>query len=520
MDVTLDVYLDGKLWESIDKDRFPLKKAGRSVDLVSRQSGIVRSLPGDAWIKRLPSFRTLNWEVKPGDFVTKTIDCYTRPGCAQIVADTEEEADRDLEAIHEIEPLGLIDYAVICPNPPVIGAVVIVDPFSSGANMAAQVLKWGYKLILVFSEKDSPVASLVTKGTSFNPTLLIQHDATNSDQDAAIQSTLDQITNNGAPVLAILPGAETGVELADHLAARFGTRCNGEELTEARRNKYKMQEVVRKSGARAVIQKLAASEEEVRVFLKQLRDSNPEGDFKCVLKPNESAGTDHVFLCSSEEEAIKAFHAIHGQINGLGKVNRGALCQEFLSGTEYVIDGVSRDGIYKVVSIWEYDKRSVNGSNFVYFGMKLRDGKDPDMRVLIAYAQQVINALKIHQGPTHMEVILTPVKRNGTVEYSPCLVEVGSRCHGGEGTWIPIVNECIGYNQVIPLLSSAPPNNNYFKQIDAALSLYLRPDNFDNLPFEPHLHNHGCEVFLVSHEHGLILDIPGLERVRSLPSVV
>ena len=30
----------------------------------------------------------------------------------------------------------------------------------------------------------------------------------------------------------------------------------------------------------------------------------------------------------------------------------------------------------------------------------------------------------------------------------PCLVEVGARCNGGEGAWLPIVNECIGYSQV------------------------------------------------------------------------
>ena len=42
------------------------------------------------------------------------------------------------------------------------------------------------------------------------------------------------------PIIAVLPGAETGVELADVLAARLGTRSNGEELTVARRNKYLM----------------------------------------------------------------------------------------------------------------------------------------------------------------------------------------------------------------------------------------------------------------------------------------
>jgi biotin carboxylase len=71
-------------------------------------------------------------------------------------------------------------------------------------------------------------------------------------------------------------------------------------------------------------------------------------DFKCVVKPNESAGTDSVFLCHSPLEVQNAFATIHGHANGLGHQNDGALCQEFLQGTEFVIDGVSRDGVYKV----------------------------------------------------------------------------------------------------------------------------------------------------------------------------
>ena len=45
---------------------------------------------------------------------------------------------------------------------------------------------------------------------------------------------------------------------------------------------------------------------------------------------------------------MDAFNSINGHANGLGHMNDGALCQEFLSGTEFVIDGVSRDGVYKV----------------------------------------------------------------------------------------------------------------------------------------------------------------------------
>ncbi|CAN0369390.1 unnamed protein product, partial [Laminaria digitata] len=46
------------------------------------------------------------------------------------------------------------------------------------------------------------------------------------------------------PVIAVLAGAETGVELADRLSARMGNRNNGEDLTLARRNKYLMGEQV------------------------------------------------------------------------------------------------------------------------------------------------------------------------------------------------------------------------------------------------------------------------------------
>jgi hypothetical protein len=42
--------------------------------------------------------------------------------------------ERDFEALHDNEELGLIDYSVICPTPPAVGAVVVVDPFSSGTR--------------------------------------------------------------------------------------------------------------------------------------------------------------------------------------------------------------------------------------------------------------------------------------------------------------------------------------------------------------------------------------------------
>jgi L-amino acid ligase C-terminal domain 2 len=84
----------------------------------------------------------------------------------------------------------------------------------------------------------------------------------------------------------------------------------------------------------------------------------------------------------------------------------------------------------------------------------------------------------------------------------PCLVEVGSRCHGGEGTWQHIANECVGYNQ-----------------IDSTLDAYVQPDKWDALPLQPvELLKEGREVFLVAHANGRVLSVPGVDVIRRMPS--
>ncbi|CAM9387791.1 unnamed protein product, partial [Phaeothamnion confervicola] len=216
--------------------------------------------------------------------------------------------------------------------------------------------------------------------------------------------------------------------------------------------------------------------------------------FFAVVKPLESAGSDDVFLCGSAQEVHDAFDRINGQVNGLGSVNDGALVQEFLDGTEYVIDSVSHNGVHKVCAIWEYDKRSVNGANFVYFGMKLNSAAGKRETEIIDYAMQVLDAIGVKHGPGHMEVKYTPT--------GPCLVEVGSRCHGGEGTWKPIAQECVGYNQ-----------------IDAAFDSYLMPERWEALPARPVLlRKSGREVFLVARASGMLRALPGLEEVKRFQS--
>ena len=97
-------------------------------------------------------------------------------------------------------------------------------------NLAAMAASWGYRVILVFSKIDSPVANLVAEGVAMMPMVLIQHNSKDLNKERALKETLAAIESqegldedgghHKSPVLAILPGAETGVELAETLAAR------------------------------------------------------------------------------------------------------------------------------------------------------------------------------------------------------------------------------------------------------------------------------------------------------------
>ena len=58
-------------------------------------------------------------------------------------------------------------------------------------------------------------------------------------------------------------------------------------------------------------------------------------------------------------------------------------------GPEFVVDGVSRDGNYKVMAVWQYDKRRVNNHDFVYYGMHLISIAEREME-LINYAAKVL----------------------------------------------------------------------------------------------------------------------------------
>jgi biotin carboxylase len=265
-------------------------------------------------------------------------------------------------------------------------SVGVVDPFSTGAVIASLLYEQGYKVVAIYSanlEQLGNLQNLVPLG------LKLTFDAVLGFSN--IEEMLKSLTGLAAPMIAILAGAETGVELADQLSERMGLITNGTALSEARRNKYVMGETVRAAGVRAVKQLRATAWGEIDSWIKEWNPS----PFKVIVKPMDSAGSDSVTLCQSHEEVKSAFGNIMGKINGLGLVNKAVLVQEYLEGQEYVVDMVSSEGVHKVAAIWAYDRRPANGAHFVCHGQRLLTIDDPLCAELVAYMKKVVTALGI-----------------------------------------------------------------------------------------------------------------------------
>ena len=366
-------------------------------------------------------------------------------------------------------------------------AVIVVDPISTGANVAFEVTRRGFPCIKVASGYVSPaLLNLVDATIRTDFVASIHHDSSDP------YKTIQQLRALPFDIIGAISGSELGIEVTDFITEALQIPTNGTELTNARRDKYQMGECVRRHGVRATKQARTQSWPEVQTFLTDLRTS----PFKVIIKPIRSSGSDHVYLCHSEQELRLRFDEILGQKNQLGFVNDAVVVQEFLEGIEYVVDSVSRRGVHKVVALWEYDKRFFSGFNFVYFGMASVSAHSDVGRALCDYTKKVLDALNIVEGAGHGEVIMT---KDG-----PCLVEIGARCHGCEGTFMPLSDRCWGYNQVGAV-------------VDATVS----QEAFDALPDVcGDEMEWGFKVDFVSNAAGVLDHLDHLDDMQKLPSFV
>jgi biotin carboxylase len=358
--------------------------------------------------------------------------------------------------------------------------VVLVDTYASiGTELAQGFRRAGYTPLRVQSGPEVPIA---LRGLP---------DRYPYDVDIVHHGDLSTTLAALAPFspVAVVAGTEPGVELADALSEALhpttGAPTNGTALSPARRDKYLMIERIKQQGLRGA-QQIQVEDED------QLRNWHNEVGGTIVLKPLRSAGSDGVNWCRSPDDAVQAFRRLNGRKNVLSQCNDGVVAQEYLIGTEYIVNTVSCDGAHQVCDIWQTHRISANGIPDLLVTSRLLPASGAVQDELIGYAFAVLDALGIRHGAAHAEIKMT--------SDGPCLVEVGARVSGGN----------------LPASARLATGQS---QIEWMVDAYVRPEQFARRRGRPYLlHQHVARTAMVAPRSGTLISYESLEAIKELDS--
>jgi len=219
--------------------------------------------------------------------------------------------------------------------------------------------------------------------------------------------------------LCVEPGNESAIELAEALNETLLPHlANTPGGTAARRDKWHMAQALRNAGVPVVRQLCSADPDEV---VDWLRETRLHGS-RLVLKPPKSGGTDDVHVFDPGQDWRPVFERLVTTTNRFGFVNGSVLVQEFVAGTEYVVDTYSVAGRHGVADVLEYTKGTLGQRLGVYLRSRLLPPEHPQIPALLDYTYRVLDAVGIRNGGGHTEIIFTAD--------GPRLMEVAARLAG------------------------------------------------------------------------------------------
>lgn len=353
---------------------------------------------------------------------------------------------------------------------------VVVDAYTTGRFVAPLINANGYSCIHLQSSKEIIPAFIPT----FIESNFMQNIVYNGDIDVIIKQLSD------FEVVGVIPGAETGVNLADRLSNALGLKTsNTLELSNARRNKHDMVSCLAKHN---IPHAKSFKSNNLTQIINWVEVHNK---FPVVIKPLSSAGSDGVKICNCISEVTDAFVTIMNTSDMFNEINSMVMVQQFLDGQEYIINTVSYDGRHKIVDIWRKFKNKVEGIPINDYA-EIVAPSEVVYTVLPEYIFKVLEALEIKYGAGHSEVMLT--------NEGPILIETAARL---EGSIDPsAVHEAVGSNHVSCLVNS-----------------YLNKEDFlQSYTAINEVKKYARHTFLVSPSSGLITKTPDLNPIINLPS--
>ena len=353
----------------------------------------------------------------------------------------------------------------------------IVDPFSAGSTLAEELRASSVRCIAILSSPSFPEPLV----RSFRPELyeaVIEH-------TGDVRATAARVRKHGPAHVVV--GFESGVELADRIAEDLGLPGNGSALSPVRCSKFRMAEAVRAQGLATPTQFAATDTDEL---VNAVRSGL---EWPVIVKPDASIASDEVVLCRSTDQVRRAAERILGHDNAFGRPNACVLAQEYLQGTEYVVDSVSLGGRHKATAFWQYN-RPDDGSDFVcYDAMELLPFEGERNEALRGAAFRALDALGVGFGPAHCELMWAGGR--------PVFIELGARLTAG-------INATLG--RVCGSTS----------QLDEMTRVLLDPDRFlAGLDETPCLSKRAINVFLMPRREGTLVEVRGVDRLEQLPTL-
>ncbi len=353
---------------------------------------------------------------------------------------------------------------------------IIVDAYSSGSLIAPEFIKLGLTCIHVQSRKDIKMVASTLREMDFSVSFLYD-----GDLDKLILKLRE------FKPLFVMPGFHTGVYLADILGTRLGIPSNNECTTKFRMDKFLMHQTLAKYGIDHAKSFLVGNREELLNRFYHDFEERP-----VMVKPSNSAGTDMVFYCKSQDDVSNAFKNIHNKTNAMDITNEKILIQEYLEGDEYIVNTVSFNGYHITTDIWRSYKNIINDRTFFYDRAELLESVGNIQQRLCEYNSKVLEALGFTFGACHNELIMT--------SRGPVLVEMNPRLSGGHLPDIALV--CTGMGQVGWVRKLAEQLLN---------QVALKPVNYQ-------LHKKSYVVTLISYVSGTLKRFENLDRIESLQS--
>jgi len=286
--------------------------------------------------------------------------------------------------------------------------IVIVDPLSSGVELASTFIKRGTPCIAVtFAPLERMGFGTQVKKTDFIDII-------------PNQPGLEDILRKYNPI-AIIPGTESGVELAERLTKELTpVFSNDPEKSIHRQHKAFMQKALIEADVPAIKTLDTSSEIEVEKWIKD----NELGAKPLIVKPPISAGSDKVFHIPAEGDWKVAFNRVLTEASKItGEISKTAVVQEQAIGTEYAVGTVSCNGEHYLSHIIKYNKSSSGERETVFDHVEFLPFDEKNFGELFDYTKMALDALGIRWGAAHNEVKVT---KDG-----PRLIETGARMLGG-----------------------------------------------------------------------------------------